>query len=67
MQLESLCKQLYETADPRIRSEAEKALVNFPNTPNCLQKCQVLLDRADVSTSIYVINYAIYDHGSIQW
>ena len=46
--MEELCKQLYETADPNIRNEAEKTLVNFPNSPGCLGKCQMLLERAAV-------------------
>ncbi|XP_074643906.1 exportin-7-like [Tubulanus polymorphus] len=46
-QLEVLCKQLYETADANIRSEAEKALVLFTNSPDCLNRCQLLLERGD--------------------
>jgi len=49
LHLESLCKQLYETTDTNIRNEAEKALVNFINSPGCLQNCQLLLERAAVS------------------
>ncbi|XP_060604621.1 exportin-7-like [Ruditapes philippinarum] len=47
LQLESLCKQLYETADTNLRTEAEKALVAFANTPDCLSKCQLLLERGN--------------------
>ncbi|XP_067656690.1 exportin-7-like isoform X1 [Haliotis asinina] len=47
IQLEELCKQLYETADGNIRSEAEKALVAFANSPDCLNKCQLLLERGN--------------------
>ncbi|XP_033102804.1 exportin-7-like isoform X2 [Anneissia japonica] len=43
--LEALCKQLYETVDGIQRAEAEKALVNFVNSPDCLTKCQLLLER----------------------
>ncbi|XP_055955985.1 exportin-7 isoform X2 [Patella vulgata] len=43
--LEELCKQMYETADSNIRSEAEKALVSFAISPDCLNKCQLLLER----------------------
>lgn len=46
-QLELLCKQLYESQDGAIRSEAEKALVVFQDSPDALTKCQVLLDRGD--------------------
>ncbi|BFZ02054.1 hypothetical protein BsWGS_05093 [Bradybaena similaris] len=44
-QLENLCKQLYETVNENIRSEAEKALIAFSDSPNCLNKCQLLLER----------------------
>lgn len=49
LQLETLCKELYETTDGNIRSEAEKALVAFANSPDCLAKCQLLLERGSVS------------------
>lgn len=52
LQLEQLCKSLYETTDPGIRNEAEKALVDFPNSPDCLAKCQLLLERAAVRCSL---------------
>ncbi|ESO95104.1 hypothetical protein LOTGIDRAFT_160865 [Lottia gigantea] len=45
LRLEELCKQLYETADSNVRSEAEKALVAFAMSPDCLNKCQLLLER----------------------
>ncbi|GFR81724.1 exportin-7 [Elysia marginata] len=47
LQLENLCKQLYETADGNVRAEAEKALVSFANSPDCLSKCQLLLERGN--------------------
>ncbi|XP_064599682.1 exportin-7-like [Liolophura sinensis] len=47
VQLEGLCKQLYETADSNLRSEAEKTLVAFANSPDCLNKCQLLLERGN--------------------
>lgn len=50
-QLEILCKQLYEFQDANIRSEAEKALVAFQDSPDALAKCQLLLDRGDSSYS----------------
>ncbi|XP_077991950.1 exportin-7-like [Glandiceps talaboti] len=46
-QLEVLCKQLYTTANPGERNEAEKALVNFTNSPDCLSRCQLLLERGN--------------------
>ncbi|KAK9872641.1 hypothetical protein WA026_018776 [Henosepilachna vigintioctopunctata] len=48
-QLELLCKQLYESQDSTVRSDAEKALLVFQDGPNTLSKCQVLLDRGDSS------------------
>ncbi|XP_065226842.1 exportin-7 isoform X3 [Planococcus citri] len=48
-QLELLCTQLYESQDPNIRIEAEKALVVFQNSPDALSKCQLLLERSESS------------------
>uniref|UniRef100_A0A670ZFU8 Exportin 7 n=2 Tax=Pseudonaja textilis TaxID=8673 RepID=A0A670ZFU8_PSETE len=50
-QLENLCKQLYETTDTTTRLQAEKALVEFTNSPDCLNKCQLLLERGSSSYS----------------
>ncbi|KAM4748193.1 exportin-7 [Rhinophrynus dorsalis] len=50
-QLEILCKQLYETTDTTTRLQAEKALVEFTNSPECLSKCQLLLERGSSSYS----------------
>ncbi|OXB75098.1 UNVERIFIED_CONTAM: hypothetical protein H355_015459, partial [Colinus virginianus] len=50
-QLENLCKQLYETTDTATRLQAEKALVEFTNSPDCLSKCQLLLERGSSSYS----------------
>ncbi|XP_076259646.1 ran-binding protein 16 isoform X2 [Rhynchophorus ferrugineus] len=47
IQIEHLCKQLYETSDTDIRIGAEKALVVFQESPEALSKCQLLLERAD--------------------
>lgn len=49
VQLELLCKRLYEATDSNQRAEAEKALVNFSSSPDCLTKCQLLLERGDSS------------------
>ena len=48
-QLEVLCKQLYESTDPTVRGQAEKALISFTESPDCLQKCQYVLERSTVS------------------
>ncbi|KAJ8260590.1 hypothetical protein COCON_G00163130 [Conger conger] len=50
-QLEILCKQLYESTDTSTRLQAEKALVEFTNNPDCLSKCQLLLERGSSSYS----------------
>jgi len=50
-QLELFCEQLYQSPDPTIRNEAEKALVIFSTSPDCLQKCQFLLERGTSSYS----------------
>ncbi|KAI1278048.1 Exportin-7 [Halotydeus destructor] len=47
--LELLCKQLYEATDSNNRSKAETALVQFSTSPDCLPKCQLLLERGDSS------------------
>ena len=54
LQLENLCKELYETGNAAIRSEAEKALVAFAHSPDCLAKCQLLLERGNVCTVIFL-------------
>ncbi|XP_032806398.1 exportin-7 isoform X1 [Petromyzon marinus] len=48
-QLELLCKQLYETTDTSQRVQAEKALVDLTNSPECLSQCQLLLERGSSS------------------
>ncbi|XP_045456955.1 exportin-7-B [Melitaea cinxia] len=51
IQIELLCKQLYESQDPAVRDRAEVAVVVFQESPDTLSKCQALLDRADSSYS----------------
>ncbi|XP_050559791.1 exportin-7-B [Spodoptera frugiperda] len=51
IQIELLCKQLYESQDPLVREQAEKAVVGFQESPDTLSKCQALLERADSSYS----------------
>ena len=46
-QVEVLCKQLYESQDSSTRLAAEKALVEFSSSPDCLNRCKLLMDRAD--------------------
>ena len=47
-QLELLCQQFYESTDIAVRSEAEKALVSFSESPESLPQCQVILERSQV-------------------
>ncbi|VVD01160.1 exportin-7 [Leptidea sinapis] len=51
IQVELLCKQLYESQDPLVREQAEKAVVAFQEASDTLSKCQALLERADSSYS----------------
>ena len=53
-QLDLLCKQLYEATDAATRNAAERALANFTNSPDCLRKCQYLLERGNVSFSTFL-------------
>ncbi len=62
-QLEVLCKQLYETTDSSVRTEAEKTLVQFANSPDCLNKCQLLLERGNVS--IHSITMLLLEKGNV--
>ena len=39
LRLEALCKELYESQDASVRTEAEKALVAFQNSPDSLGIC----------------------------
>lgn len=45
LQLEIFAKDLFQLTDRNSRIEAEKALVQFTYTPNCLKNCFLLLER----------------------
>jgi exportin-7 len=45
-QLELVCQQFYESMDLVVRSEAEKALVTFSESPESLPQCQFILERS---------------------
>lgn len=47
-QLELVCQQFYESMDLVVRSEAEKALVSFSESPESLPQCQFILERSQV-------------------
>jgi len=55
VQLELFAKQLYETTNPAARAEVEKTLVQFAAAPDCLNKCQLLLERAAVCFRFVVL------------
>ncbi|XP_054168577.1 exportin-7-like [Oppia nitens] len=48
-QLELLCKQLYSSTDSIERNKAETTLALLTQSPTCLSKCQLLLERGDSS------------------
>ena len=47
-QLELVCQRFYESIDITVRSEAEKALVTFSDSPESLPQCQLILERSQV-------------------
>ncbi len=49
LELERLCEQLYNANSPQQIHEANKVLEEFAVSADCLNKCQVLLDRGIVS------------------
>lgn len=48
-ELETLCTHLYVGTDLTERIEAEKALLELIDSPECLSKCQLLLEQGTVS------------------
>ncbi|KAM5298237.1 LOW QUALITY PROTEIN: ran-binding protein 17 [Ctenodactylus gundi] len=48
-ELEALCTHLYEGTHLSQRIEAEKALVELIDSPDCLNKCQLLLEQGTTS------------------
>ncbi|KAG9508806.1 Exportin-7, partial [Fragariocoptes setiger] len=48
VQLEELCRRLYESTNPSERLEAENAMLQFSHSPDCLAKCQLLLEHSNV-------------------
>ncbi|CAB3396860.1 unnamed protein product [Caenorhabditis bovis] len=45
--LNNLCKDLYESMDPQIRQQAELNLSELAESPECLQRCMLLLARGN--------------------
>ncbi|ULT89570.1 hypothetical protein L3Y34_008181 [Caenorhabditis briggsae] len=45
--LNNLCKDLYESVDPQVRHRAEMNLAELSESPECLQRCMLLLARGD--------------------
>ncbi|GAU92882.1 hypothetical protein RvY_04905-2 [Ramazzottius varieornatus] len=52
IQVETFCRQFYEPVNGLQQKEAERALIAFVESPDCLQKCQVLLERGQSPYSI---------------
>ncbi|XP_055989080.1 ran-binding protein 17 [Sorex fumeus] len=48
-ELEALCTHLYIGTDPTQRVGAEKALLELIDSPECLSKCQLLLEQGTTS------------------
>ena len=46
--METFCRQFYEPVNALQQKEAERALIAFVESSDCLQKCQVLLERGQV-------------------
>lgn len=49
VELEKLCEKLYSSSSSQEIQEANKLLESFANSTDCLEKCQILLERATVS------------------
>lgn len=45
--MELLCQQVYTSSDPVERSKAEREIMEFATSPNCLKISALLLDRAN--------------------
>ncbi|KAK6045733.1 hypothetical protein COOONC_16762 [Cooperia oncophora] len=46
--LNRLCKELGESMDPAIRARAEQNLAELVDSPQCLRRCMLLLERGDL-------------------
>ncbi|KJH50942.1 hypothetical protein DICVIV_02903 [Dictyocaulus viviparus] len=46
--LNRLCKELGESTDPAIRARAEQNLAELVDSPQCLRRCMLLLERGDL-------------------
>lgn len=53
--MEALCQQLYEGGDAAERVQAESQLSEFccGSSPDCLQRCRLLLDRSQVAETAF--------------
>lgn len=66
-QLELLCQQLYESHEPGVRLQAEKALVGFTESQESLPQCQMVLERSQVQLSTHctsLLQYLTHIHES---
>ncbi|VDP41996.1 unnamed protein product [Heligmosomoides polygyrus] len=46
--LNRLCKELGESMDPATRARAEQNLAELVDSPQCLRRCMLLLERGDL-------------------
>jgi hypothetical protein len=49
LDLEKLCDQIYNSQSPDQISEGNKWIECFTQSPDCLSKCKIVLDRGVVS------------------
>ena len=51
--LERVCLQIYTTPSADERKQAETVILNLADDPECLRKCQLLLDQARFQLEIF--------------
>jgi hypothetical protein len=54
LELEKICEQMYNANSPQQIHDANKVLENFTTTPDCLAKCQIILNRGVVSCPLHM-------------
>lgn len=53
--LERVCLQIYTTPSADERKQAETVILNLADDPECLRKCQLLLDQARFSREKFLL------------
>ncbi|CAF0733817.1 unnamed protein product, partial [Brachionus calyciflorus] len=59
IELEKLCEKLYSSTSTHEIHEANKVLENFANSSDCLNKCQILLERGTTAYSQYIASIVL--------